>query len=74
VVAASVAPRGHSAATDREGKFTKRVANGLAIDVKTVETHRAAVMKKLTLWTTAQLGALCRPYQHLNPLRSFPLR
>jgi FixJ family two-component response regulator len=49
VVAASVAPRGRKVATDREGNVTKRVANALAIHVKTVETHRAAVMEKLKL-------------------------
>jgi FixJ family two-component response regulator len=49
VVAASVAPRDRQVATDREGNVTKRVANALAIDVKAVESHRAAVMKKLKL-------------------------
>jgi DNA-binding NarL/FixJ family response regulator len=38
-----------------EGKINKQVAYMLDISMKTVETHRAAVMQKLKLRTTAQL-------------------
>jgi DNA-binding NarL/FixJ family response regulator len=38
-----------------EGKINKQVAYLLDISVKTVETHRAAVMEKLKLQTTAEL-------------------
>jgi DNA-binding NarL/FixJ family response regulator len=38
-----------------EGMINKQVAYTLDISVKTVETHRAAVMEKLKLRTTAQL-------------------
>jgi DNA-binding NarL/FixJ family response regulator len=38
-----------------EGKINKQVAHTLDITVKTVETHRAAVMNKLKLRTTADL-------------------
>jgi DNA-binding NarL/FixJ family response regulator len=38
-----------------EGKINKQIAHMLDISVKTVETHRAAVMHKLKLKTTAEL-------------------
>jgi DNA-binding NarL/FixJ family response regulator len=38
-----------------EGKLNKQVAHMLDISMKTVETHRAAVMNKLKFNTTAQL-------------------
>jgi DNA-binding NarL/FixJ family response regulator len=38
-----------------EGMINKQVAHVLGISVKTVETHRAAVMEKLKLKTTAEL-------------------
>jgi DNA-binding NarL/FixJ family response regulator len=38
-----------------EGKINKQIAHMLGISVKTVETHRAAVMHKLKLRTTAEL-------------------
>jgi DNA-binding NarL/FixJ family response regulator len=38
-----------------EGMINKQVASTLDISVKTVETHRAAIMEKLKLRTTAQL-------------------
>jgi DNA-binding NarL/FixJ family response regulator len=38
-----------------EGMINKQVAHVLGISVKTVETHRAAVMEKLKLRTTAEL-------------------
>jgi DNA-binding NarL/FixJ family response regulator len=38
-----------------EGMINKQVAHVLGISVKTVETHRAAVMEKLRLRTTAEL-------------------
>jgi DNA-binding NarL/FixJ family response regulator len=38
-----------------EGKINKQVAHVLGISVKTVETHRAAVMNKLKIKTTAEL-------------------
>ena len=38
-----------------EGKLNKQVAHLLDISVKTVETHRAAVMQKLRCRTTAEL-------------------
>jgi DNA-binding NarL/FixJ family response regulator len=37
------------------GKLNKQVAHLLDISIKTVETHRAAVMQKLNFHTTAQL-------------------
>jgi len=38
-----------------EGKSNKEVAGGLGISIKTAETHRAAIMKKLTLDSLAAL-------------------
>jgi DNA-binding NarL/FixJ family response regulator len=38
-----------------EGKINKQVAYTLGISAKTVETHRAAVMHKLNIRTTAEL-------------------
>jgi DNA-binding NarL/FixJ family response regulator len=38
-----------------EGKQNKQVARCLGLSVKTVETHRATVMRKLKLHTTAEL-------------------
>jgi DNA-binding NarL/FixJ family response regulator len=38
-----------------EGSVNKQVAHSLDISVKTVETHRAAAMRKLNLGTTADL-------------------
>ena len=38
-----------------EGKTNKQIADLLGVGVKTVETHRAAVLKKLNLDTTAAL-------------------
>jgi DNA-binding NarL/FixJ family response regulator len=38
-----------------EGRLNKQVAHLLDISVKTVETHRAAVMQKLKLHTTAEI-------------------
>ncbi len=38
-----------------EGKTNKEVANSLGISVKTAETHRAAIMRKLELKSTADL-------------------
>ena len=38
-----------------EGQSNKRVANTLGISLKTVETHRSSVMRKLDLDTAAQL-------------------
>ncbi len=38
-----------------EGSSSKEVANQLDISVKTAETHRAKVMKKLNLHNTAKL-------------------
>ena len=38
-----------------EGQSNKKVANALGIGVKTVETHRSSVMRKLDLNTAAQL-------------------
>jgi DNA-binding NarL/FixJ family response regulator len=38
-----------------EGKINKQVAHMLDISVKTVETHRASVMNKLKLHSTAEL-------------------
>ena len=38
-----------------EGKINKEMAHILDISVKTVETHRASVMHKLNLKTTADL-------------------
>jgi DNA-binding NarL/FixJ family response regulator len=38
-----------------EGKSNKEVANKLAISVKTVETHRAAVMRKLEINSIVEL-------------------
>jgi DNA-binding NarL/FixJ family response regulator len=38
-----------------EGSVNKEVAHLLNISIKTVETHRAAAMRKLKLGTTADL-------------------
>ena len=38
-----------------EGKINKQVAQALQISIKTVETHRATAMQKLSLKTTADL-------------------
>ena len=38
-----------------EGKINKQIANTLDISVKTVRTHRASAMRKLSLKTTADL-------------------
>ena len=38
-----------------EGRLNKQVAHLLGVSVKTVETHRAAVMRKLGLHSTAEL-------------------
>jgi len=38
-----------------EGKINKQVAQVLSISIKTVETHRATAMQKLSLRTTADL-------------------
>jgi DNA-binding NarL/FixJ family response regulator len=38
-----------------EGKSTKEVASSLGISVKTAETHRAAVMRKLNLHSVSEL-------------------
>jgi len=38
-----------------EGQTNKMVANALGISLKTVETHRASVMRKLDLDTAVQL-------------------
>ena len=38
-----------------EGKTNKEIAEALSISVRTAETHRATVMKKLQLRTTADL-------------------
>ena len=38
-----------------EGKINKEIGQFLDISVKTVETHRASVMRKLKLKTTAEL-------------------
>jgi DNA-binding NarL/FixJ family response regulator len=37
------------------GQTNKKIARSLGISIKTVETHRAAVMRKLTLSSSAQL-------------------
>jgi FixJ family two-component response regulator len=41
-----------------EGRLNKQVAHMLDISIKTIETHRAAVMHKLKLPTTAGLCAM----------------
>jgi len=41
-----------------EGSVNKQVACSLDISVKTVETHRAAAMRKPNLGTTADLARL----------------
>jgi DNA-binding NarL/FixJ family response regulator len=38
-----------------EGRSNKEIADLLSISLKTVETHRAAAMRKLNLTTTAGL-------------------
>jgi DNA-binding CsgD family transcriptional regulator len=38
-----------------EGKSSKEVANSLSISVKTAETHRANIMRKLQLHTVSEL-------------------
>ncbi|WP_318248091.1 response regulator transcription factor [Novosphingobium huizhouense] len=38
-----------------EGRINKEIGHMLNISIKTVETHRAAVMHKLKLRTTAEL-------------------
>jgi len=38
-----------------EGKSNKEIATGLSISVKTVETHRATVMRKLDISSIVEL-------------------
>jgi DNA-binding NarL/FixJ family response regulator len=38
-----------------EGNTNKQVANKLGISLKTVETHRASIMRKLNLLSSAAL-------------------
>jgi DNA-binding NarL/FixJ family response regulator len=38
-----------------EGKSMKQIALGLGISVKTVETHRAALMTRIGVWDVAGL-------------------
>ena len=46
-----------------EGHSNKQIANLLNISVKTVETHRASIMRKLGLTLHGRIGALRRPQQ-----------
>ena len=47
-----------------EGHTNKQVASILSISLKTVETHRSAIMRKLNLSSSAGLVALCDPQQY----------
>ena len=52
-----------------EGHSNKQIANLLSISVKTVETHRASIMRKLGLGLHGRIGALRRPQQDDRGLR-----
>lgn len=41
------------------GKSTREIANGLNLSVKTVETHRAQIMKRLQIYDVAGLVLFC---------------
>ena len=50
-----------------EGKSSKEVANSLCISVKTAETHRANIMKKLQLHTVTELVRYAVRNQIIEP-------
>jgi DNA-binding NarL/FixJ family response regulator len=41
------------------GKSTREIANGLNLSVKTVETHRSQIMKRLQIYDVAGLVLFC---------------
>jgi DNA-binding NarL/FixJ family response regulator len=41
------------------GKSTREIANGLSLSIKTVETHRAQIMKRLQIYDVAGLVLFC---------------
>ncbi|MFK3971639.1 response regulator [Pseudomonas sp. NPDC087358] len=41
------------------GKSTREIANGLSLSVKTVETHRSQIMKRLQIFDVAGLVLFC---------------
>jgi len=41
------------------GKSTREIANGLTLSVKTVETHRSQIMKRLQIYDVAGLVLFC---------------
>ncbi|MDD1966486.1 response regulator transcription factor [Pseudomonas putida] len=41
------------------GKSTREIANGLSLSVKTVETHRSQIMKRLQIYDVAGLVLFC---------------
>ncbi len=42
------------------GKSTREIANGLGLSIKTVETHRSQIMKRLQIYDVAGPGVVCR--------------
>jgi DNA-binding NarL/FixJ family response regulator len=50
-----------------EGKSSKEVANSLSISVKTAETHRANIMRKLQLHTVSELVRYAVRNQIIEP-------
>ena len=50
-----------------EGNSNKEIARGLALSVKTVETHRAAIMRKLDLHSLADLVRFAIRNQIVSP-------
>jgi DNA-binding NarL/FixJ family response regulator len=50
-----------------EGNSNKEIARGLALSVKTVETHRAAIMRKLDLHSLADLVRFAIRNQIVTP-------
>jgi DNA-binding NarL/FixJ family response regulator len=41
------------------GKSTREIANGLSLSIKTVETHRSQIMKRLQIYDVAGLVLFC---------------
>jgi DNA-binding NarL/FixJ family response regulator len=50
-----------------EGKSNKEIARSLELSVKTVETHRAAIMRKLDLHSLADLVRFAIRNQIVSP-------
>ena len=50
-----------------EGRTNKEIANVLSISVKTVETHRASILRKLNLASTAALVRYAVRHKMIEP-------